>query len=293
MFYLIATILLNTLLSAILKILPRYNINALQSIVVNYWVCVITGSLFIGSFPIAATSVGQPWFPWSLLMGAGFIFVFNLLAYSTKMEGVTTATIANKLSLVIPVVASILLYNDYMSGSKIAGILLAFPAVYLTSSVKENKSDRHQFFWPVLLFITSGLLDTLVKYVQHLALPTAAIQAIYTIHVFAVAGVIGTLLVLVMALLGKTKLEWKNLVAGILIGIPNYFSIYYLIRMLNSNFLQSSAAIPVNNIGILITSTLMAILIFKEKVTVPRIIGLVLAIGAILLISLGDMYGSR
>jgi drug/metabolite transporter (DMT)-like permease len=52
--------------------------------------------------------------------------------------------------------------------------------------------------------------------------------------------------------------------------------------------MQSSAIIPVINIGILVASSFMAILFFREKVNKLRIAGLVLSVIAILLIALGD-----
>jgi drug/metabolite transporter (DMT)-like permease len=288
MFYLLATILLNVVIVVIMKLFPRYGVNALQAIVVNYWTCVITGSVALGRFAISAESTQQPWFWWAVMMGAGFIAVFNLIAFCTKVDGITITTIANKLSLAIPVIFSVLLYHDGMNASKLAGILIAFPAVYLTAST-QREHVKGSLLWPVLLFFLSGLLDTLVKYVQVYKLPAdAGVQAVYTIHVFCTAAVAGTLLCLVLITTGKMKLAWKNVVAGICLGIPNYFSIYLFIRLLASGFMQSSAAIPVLNTSILLCSSLVAIVFFREKLTVKRAIGLVMALAAILLITLGD-----
>ena len=289
MFYLIATILLNVVLSAIFKVFPKYKIDALQAIVANYCVCVITGSIFIGYIPFTVSNLHTVWFPWALLMGCGFISVFNLIAYSTKIDGITTTTVANKLSLVIPVIFSIVLYHELIGIWKIIGLVLAIPAVYLTTRVKGNDNKAQNLFWPVVLFILSGLLDTLVKYVQfHFLSPVGDEQAVYTIYCFSVAGCVGILLVTTLLLLKKITFHWRNIVVGICVGIPNYFSIYFLIRMLNSSFLQSSAAIPVVNIGILVASSLTAIFFFSEKVNTLRITGLVLSIIAILLIAFGD-----
>ena len=288
MFYLIATILLNVVISAVFKLFPRFKIDALQAIVANYCVCVITGSLYIGRIPFSGEAFHTAWLPWALLMGAGFIGIFNLIAYSTRIDGITTTTIANKLSLVIPVLFSIVLYSERAGVGKIIGILLAFPAVYLTSRVKGDDNKPQSLFWPSLLFISSGLLDTLVKYVQANFLASQATQAVYTIFCFAVAGSIGLVVVSVLLLMKKITFHWKNIVAGICIGVPNYFSIYFLIRLLNSNVLQSSAAIPVLNIGILVASSVAAILFFREKANALRIIGLLLSVCAILLIAFGD-----
>lgn len=287
MLYLIATLLLNVAISSILKLYPRYRVDALQAIVANYVVCVATGSLFIGRVPFRMQDVHAPWFPWSVLMGLGFISVFNLTAYCTRADGITTTTIASKLSLVIPVLFSIYLYHEQAGIWRIAGILLAFPAVYLAARVSGKDEKPNSLFWPALLFAGSGMLDSMMKYVQASFLAVEADQAVYTIYTFGTAGVAGLLLVAYLAATGRIVLRWQNLVAGICLGIPNYFSIYFLIRMLNSNLLPSSAAIPVLNIGILTASALTAILFFGEQAGKWRIAGLLLSVVAILLIAAG------
>jgi drug/metabolite transporter (DMT)-like permease len=290
MIYLLLTVLLNALLAVIFKLFPRYKIDTVQAIVFNYWVCVLTGSLFLGEFPIGAQSIHQPWFPFALLMGFGFIMVFNLFGYCTKMEGITAATVANKLSLVIPVLFSVFLYAESLSLLHILGILIAFPAVYLAASSSEisvqKDGQSFHFGWTLLLFLGSGLLDTAMKFVQQKHLSTQALQAIYSIHVFAVAGCIGTLILTYLVLTQKVRLSFRNLIGGIALGIPNYFSIYFFVRMLNSNFLKSSALIPLSNVGVLFASSILALIVFKEKFNNKRWIGLALSVVVIVLLAL-------
>lgn len=288
MLYLLATILLNTLIYVFFKLFPKYKIDALQAIVVNYITCVIVGSLLHGSFPVGANSISYNWLPWSLLMGGMLISLFNLIAYCTKREGITTTTVANKLSLVIPVAFSFWLYNEKFTVLKLIGIVLAFPAVYFTTKVKEDDRRGQELLWPGLLFLGSGLLDALLKYSEHSFLQNDDSMVSFTIHAFATASIIGLLLVVVAIARNKTVFHFRNIAAGLLLGIPNYFSIYYLIKLLNADFLQSSAAIPVNNIGIVVVSAICGVLLFKEKVPATRIIGLVLSIAAIALIAFGD-----
>ncbi len=288
MFYLIATLLLNVLISAMFKVFPKYDINALQAIVTNYCVCVITGSLFIGKIPFTVDNLSASWFPWSMLMGLGFISIFNLIAYCTKIDGITTATIANKLSLVIPVVFAVFLYNEKAGIVKITGILLALPAVYLTTRIKEDHNKPQNLFWPALLFIGGGLLDTLTNYIQKNYLLSNDSQALCTIYCFSTAGTIGLIIVTILLIMKKITFSWKNVIAGICVGVPNYFSIYYFIKMLNSPFLQTSASLPILNINILLLSSIVAILLFKEKSNLLRITGLILSIIAIILIAYGD-----
>lgn len=289
---LLATILLNTVLFVLFKIYSRYGVDNLQAIVVNYWTCVATGCIVMGGFPVNAGSLHQPWLPWSTLMGTMFFSVFNLLAYSTLKDGITTTTVANKLSMVIPVIFSVFLYNDKLTVLKLAGIVLAFPAVYLTTRAENETHKKQELLWPVLIFIGSGLLDTLTKFTQHKYITGQNELVSFTIHIFIVAGTVGLLTVLVQLLRGKIKLHPRNLIAGILLGVPNYFSIYFFIRFLRSGFLQSSAGIPVTNIGIVLLSAVTAIIFFNEKITSLRIAGLILSILAILLIALGDMHAT-
>lgn len=291
MLYLILTILLNVIIFIQFKIFDRYGIDQLQAIVVNYFTCIIVGSLLLGSFPLSAASVSQPWFYWALGMGAMFISLFNLIAWRTSKDGMTTTTTANKLSLVIPVICAVWLYHEEITTLKVIGIVLALPAVYFTAHIKGEDEKPRSVFWPAVLFVGSGSLDTLVKYVEQSYLSDTATQTSYTIHVFSSAFIIGLAAITVLCLKGKITLSWRNILAGVVLGVPNYFSIYFLIKLLHSDFLHSSAAIPVNNIGIVLLSTIAAIIFFREKETPQRIFGLVLSVVSIVLIALADLNG--
>ncbi len=292
MFYLIATILLNVYLFTLFKLFPKFKVNALQAIVVNYWVCVVTGSIAIGKMPISVNSTAEPWWGWVLFLGVLFISMFNLLAYSTKKEGITPTIIANKISLVIPVVLSLLLYQEYAGWAKILGVLLAIPGIYLTVRKKGEKvALSHHLLLPIIIFLLSGALDSIMKYMEHTYLHSPKVQALFTIHVFFMAAVFGSVMVAYNVLVKKKKMERRSLLAGVLLGVPNFFSIYYLVRLLNVDVLQSSAVIPVNNIAILLLSTIVAIIFFKEELSKYRIVGILLSVLSILLIVLSDVYG--
>lgn len=287
MFYLLATIFLNTVLFVLFRLFPKYRIDGLQAIVVNYFVCVATGSIFLGTFPIAASSVRQPWFPWAAGMSVLLFSLFNLLAWRTKEDGITTTTTANKLSLVIPVLISVLFFKEGFEWMKLAGITLAFPAVYLTTGTEEKEKLKSILF-PALIFFSSGALDALMVYMQKVFLKGPESQAVFTIHLFALEAAAGSLVILVLLLRNKIPIQGRNVFAGIVLGVPNYFSIYCLIRLLEDDFLQSSADIPVNNIGIVLSSALIAVLIFGEKMSKKRLAGLALSVLAILLIACSE-----
>jgi uncharacterized membrane protein len=99
-----------------------------------------------------------------------------------------------------------------------------------------------------------------------------------------VAFIFGTLFFVFQLLNQKTKFEPTSALWGMALGIPNYFSMYFLVETLA--IFPATFIFPINNIGIVALSTLLAFVVFKEKLSVKNWLGLALALGAILLISL-------
>ncbi|HZH95427.1 MAG TPA: hypothetical protein VEY06_06055, partial [Flavisolibacter sp.] len=239
MLYLLGSVVCSSYLTLSFKVLQRFEISVFQAIVFNYLTCVVTGSIVQGNFPINAASPGLPWFKWALVMGAAFIVLFNLMGFTTQKIGVAVASVANKLSLIIPFAFSLYLYNEQAGWTKILGIIIALVAVFFTClPPKRDAALTHKgassgllFLLPVLLFAGSGLLDTLVKYVEQTYLDDSNSNA-FLILSFGTAGALGLLILIILVGTGKQAFDPRSIVAGILIGIPNYFSIWFLVRVL-------------------------------------------------------------
>jgi drug/metabolite transporter (DMT)-like permease len=292
--YLIGSIILTSYLTLSFKALERFRIPAFQAIVFNYITCVITGSIVNRAFPAEQIAAGEPWLLWAMIMGCFFIGLFNVIAFTAQKVGIAVASVANKLSLVIPFIFSIILYQETTGWLRVAGILLALVSVVLTcypskkdpATTGKPLSPALKIFLPVLLFIGSGLLDTMVKYVEQTYL-NASNQNAYLISSFAMAALVGSLLLLVFVVSGKQKFDRRSILAGIIIGIPNYFSIWCLLAVLKRNQGESSAIIPINNMGIVLFSSIMAYLLFRERLNAINWIGILLSIAAIALIAFG------
>lgn len=293
MIFLILSILFSAYLGIIFTVFKRMGIDAFQAIVFNYITCVITGSIYAGGFPLKAETIHEPWWKWSFVMGSMFIATFNLIARSSVQVGVTITQTANKLSLVIPVAISFWAYGEAILPLKIVGILMALMAVLLMSYNPMNKHVQSHSqsmslsgLLPLLLFLNSGLIDALTTFVQRSYIHTEAIANAYLIAGFTAAAFWGILALGYQYLRGTQKLAWKHVLGGIVLGVPNYFSIYFLIKALEHPGLNSSAIIPINNIGILMVVSLCGIFLFREKLRGLNYLGLAFALGAILLIYL-------
>ena len=186
-----------------------------------------------------------------------------------------------------------MLYNEAATGLKIAGVLLALVAVVFTcwpSADHKEPSGKvvkpAYFLLPLFLFIGSGLLDTMIKYVETTFVNNSN-QNAYLISSFAAAATIGSVRLLIGFTSGSIKFEPKAVLAGIIIGVPNYFSIWCLMHVLKAYAGNSSAIIPINNMGIVLFNTLVAFLLFNEKLSKLNWLGIVLSIAAIALIAYG------
>ena len=292
MFYLAGSIILTSYLTLAFKMCEKFKVNIFQAIVFNYITCVITGSFVNGSFPINAGAMQTPWFKWACVMGVLFVSIFNVVGITAQKIGVAVASVANKLSLIIPVVLSVYLYGESVQGWKMGGVLLALVAVVFTcyqSKTPESGKEIHKWEYalPFILFVGSGLLDALINHVQKTYV-TEANKNAFLISGFFSAAVIGSTLLIIQYITGRQKFMFKNLAAGIIIGIPNYFSIWCLVRFLKGSPWQSSASIPVNNMGIVLFSSIVAWVLFKEKLSKLNWMGIVLSLIAIYLIAFGD-----
>ena len=291
MLYLILSIIFNVAIFIAFRIFAQFGIRTLPAIVVNYFVCVLTGLVFLGNIRDIGTilTVGNEWIIFALLLGLLFIFTFYMIAVTTQRLSVTVTSIAAKMSLAIPVIFSLFVFqieSKPFDAFNYLGILTAFLAIYLSSlKKKEKESQLVVKNWALLLlplgvFICSGIIDTLINYTTYHYL-TDAEAAVFPLVIFFVAGVVGVALQLVRG--QKTGL--KELIGGIGLGIPNYFSIYFIVRALAAFENNGAFFYPILNINIILFSSLFAIVFFKEKLLRINKFGLALAVMAIFLIS--------
>lgn len=287
MAWLLLSILTNSALLLILKGFTRFGVNTLQGIVVNY---VTAGSLglLLGGIPVSFSSVLHTnwiWIP--PVLGMLFISVFFLIARTAQTMGVSVATVANKMSVVMPVAAALIFYHEHFSIIQVIGMALTLVAVYLTAmpAKSEGPKAENKFWLPALVFIGSGIIDSLVNEAKHKV--SDELLSFFISLCFLSAFVIGISIVTGRIIIKKEKFAGKSILAGILLGIPNYFSIYGIAKALGSNFLPGSALYPLNNMGIVLASAAGAFFLFREKLSIPNWIGIALSVSAISLIAFG------
>jgi len=285
--YLLLSILASSIIFIIFKLFEKFSINILQAIVVNYCIAFTTGIIaYKGTITISQLP-NLDWFYYTLALGALFIIVFNLMAITTQRSGLSVVSVATKMSVVIPVLFGLLYYNESLSAIKLFGIGIALIAVYLTSNKSNQRTviNRKLIALPILVFIGSGIIDTSIKFLEDTYVANNDVP-LFSAIIFLAAAIIGFIFIIIQVISGSFKFEIKNVIAGICLGIPNYFSIYFLVKTLRSDILESSGIFAINNVSIVTLSTFAGIFLFKEKLIRKNWIGIALAILSIILISI-------
>ncbi len=287
MLYLIIGIACNILLLLILRSFHRFNVASFPAIVVNYFVA--------GSFSLLFTTpktiyfeATHLWMP-ALFLGSLFVSIFYLISQTTVKLGVSVASVANKMSVIIPVILAFIIYKDSPDLFKILGIIIALLSVFLVSASHKKEQtgyDKKNFILPLAVFLGSGIIDALVNYAQKVLVHSEAETACFSGLSFYSAGLIGVVAFVLFYKEKSTIDIKKTIIAGIILGTPNFFSIYFIMKAIDANFMQSSVLYPILNISVVLGSTLCAYLFFAEKLSVKNMIGIGLSVLAIAFIAL-------
>lgn len=277
MIYLVASIISSTSIYVIFRLAKNYSCDLTNLISFNYFAASALGLIFFvpRSFELKEHLI---WLPYSALVGILFVLMFFLIGNSSQKAGITVTSLANKLSLVFPVLFSLLYFQEKLTWPKIAGLVTAFVAILFTVYKKEiKKTNLLYIILPLLIFTGSGITDSVVKFVQALK-ATPGQTGLFSTFVFLVAFVFALTASVIHNKMNFRKLHRPTLFLGILLGIANFGSLYFIINALNFSKINSSLVFALNNMAIVTLSAILGFLLFHEKLIKLNIVGLLLAI---------------
>jgi drug/metabolite transporter (DMT)-like permease len=294
MFSIFISVLATTWIFILFKLFPKYGVNTFQAIVINYLTACICGILLYGNTLTKTAFEHISWIPFVFLCGILFISLFYLMGLSSQRNGMSITSVAVKMSMAISMGLMIFIYKEEITWMKVAGIILSILGVIIMSYERRVTSDddsnpslvtRNSSLYSrnlllLAIFLGCGLLDVVLNYVQSFHLQYLS-TSLFSAFGLGMAGVFGGIMLLINILRKKETFEKKSIIAGVLLGIPNYFSIYYLIQSYSSTSWSDSTVLAVLNVATVITSTLAGLLLFKEKLNLPKSIGLILSLLAI------------
>lgn len=286
MIWLIFSILCSVIIFVVFHYLKVYQIDNLQAIVVNYLTAFLLGQSQIGFSRNFAETIAQSWFPYVMALGIMFISLFMLMAWVSQTLGLAVVSVTVKMAVIMPVSFGIWYYQEQLNLERGIGIGLALLAVFLaTYKPVRAKRNLKLVLYPLVLFLGSGLLDILLKYNQAEYLSTDE-QPWFASIIFGTAGILGLIAIIFRPKNKRSNWSLKSVAGGLALGIPNYGSIYFLLRALDMPAIDSSIIFSLNNVGIVALSTLLGAWAFHQKLLRVNYIGITIAILSILLIGL-------
>lgn len=285
----ILSICASALLLNIFKYFNKYKVVTLNAIVINYVVAAGLSFIVQGEMISISKAIVQPWIEIALLLGILFILLFNLMAYCSNKLGVASTSIANKITFIFPTFLWIIFYNESISIIKVIGLIIALIAIVLTAEKSTKHSSKSNYFLLLALFIGGGMLDTLLSYAQQELVPVEQ-TSIFFGYLFFFALLFGLVFMFVNKYKGHPLPSKKDILWGIILGVPNYISMFLFLRSLKD--IPTSTAFPVANMGVILGSTLLSVILFKEQLSKRKILALACAITAIISISFHEQIGN-
>ncbi|MGO4821170.1 MULTISPECIES: EamA family transporter [unclassified Flavobacterium] len=283
MLFLLLSILCSVTVGVIFKVARKYTISTTQIVAWNYSFALLLSYAFFSSNLQAIDTTA----PWGIYIPLGILLptIFLFLAASIKYMGIVKTDAAQRLSLFIPILAAWLLFNEEFNSMKLIAFIIALPALLLILS-KKTDNTSNKWIYPTVVLFGFGAIDILFK---QIALTTRLPFTSSLFVVFAISLVIMIAVILYELAVKKVKINSINLLLGALVGVFNFGNILFYLKAHQAFAKNPSTVFAAMNMGVIIVGSLVGILIFKEKVSRYNYIGLLLAIIAIVLITLSQL----
>jgi drug/metabolite transporter (DMT)-like permease len=285
MIYVLMAVACSVLVSVLLKLARRLSVDIGQAIAWNYVATsVLTYVVFHPSMDVLRSAQA----PWPGFVGLGLLLplIFLALSASVRTAGIVRTDAAQRLSLLISLLAAFLLFGETLSEYKAVGValgLLALVCMVWRVDAHGADSTERPWLWPLVVFAGFGVIDILFKRVAQAGTPFAAsLQA-----AFALALVVSVALLLWRRWHDRTFFTLRDAVAGLLLGLANFGNIVFYIRGHQALPDHPSLVFASMNLGVVALGALVGTVVFRERLSAVNAVGVLLAIGAIGLIAWG------
>lgn len=276
MLYLILAILSSMLISVLMRVSEKYAKNNVTMLAFNYLMCAVVSALYIGNTPFVTEGLGFAAII-GIISGALYLGSFMVLQWNIRKNGVVLPATFMRLGVIVPTVLAVVLFGEKPGIMQVIGVLIAIAAIVIIQYNKNGEKSKATAGL-VFLLLCGGITDTTAKIYDQWGNP--ALESHYLLFVFIVAFVMCVGVVLYK----KQSVALTDVVFGMLIGIPNYFSARFLLLSLGS--VPAVVAYPTYSVGTIVMITLAGVIIFREKLNRQRIIGLGMILCALALLNM-------
>ena len=283
MLYLILAVISSASMAIVLKIFHTQRGNRYGIILGNYLTCILLAGI---TLPDKSLLLRED--PVTLSFGClgGFFFVAGLVMMQSSIpkNGAALTSAFARLGLILPLFVSIVFLGERPSPRQIAGLALVFAALILINSGKEEGGSSRRPAAPLLLILTllgCGSADGLAKIFERFG--DRSRDGLYFFILFTMAALLAVLLLILEYRRTGKKIRLTEFLAGVLVGIPNYYSSTLLLAALVR--LPAFLVYPCFSTGTILLVAVVSFLVFRESPGRRQRIGLALILAALILLS--------
>lgn len=287
MIHLLLAAICSVLVSVLLKLARRLDVDVGQAIAWNY---VVAASLSAWAFAPATSGLRAAAAVWPALLALGVLLptIFLALAGSVRHAGIVRSEVAQRLSLLLSLLAAFALFGEPLSATKSWGIAAGLAAllglVWRPSIDSGDMPDgARRWTFPLLVFLGFGVIDVLFKRVAQAGVPLGAAL----LAMFVLALLVSLVLQAWRLASGQAHLGGRSLAAGLLLGLLNFGNILFYLRAHQALPGQPALVFAGMNLGVVALGALAGLVVFRERLSRLNLAGLSLAVLAIALLARG------
>lgn len=274
--------LCSVLVSVVLKLAPRGRLDVAQMVTWNYLAAAVLCALLLRPDLDGLRGGGTQWL---VLLGLAVLLpsLFLVLASAVQQAGIVRTDVAQRLSLLLSLVAAFTVFGEHAGGIKLAGLALGLIAVAGIVVRPSNTATSSAKAWLPLLTVWVGfaLVDVLLKLIAQSGTSSMASLQV----AFALAFVLMLAWQIARHLRGSARFGVVNLGAGLLLGLLNFGNIVFYVHAHQALPDSPAVVFAAMNIGVVVLGTLVGVAVFGEKTSRWNRAAIVLAIVAIGLIA--------
>jgi multidrug transporter EmrE-like cation transporter len=283
MLYVFLSICCSVIVSVLLKLAKRYQIDVLQAITWNYSMAILLTWFFFKPTIPALSNI-----PTGLYLGLGILLplLFLIMATSVRIAGIVRTDVAQRLSLFIPLLASFLFFGEKLNPLKVTGLIIGFAAILCSVPWQKKTANRkvysNAWIYLLIVFFGIGVIDIMFKQV---ALFKAVPYTTSLLLIYILAFVFALVVMIIRIATKKTQFSWPHIMFGWILGVANFGNILFYLKAHTSLSKTPSTVFSAMNIGVIALGTLVGLAVFNERLSILNKVGVALAVLAIVVIT--------
>lgn len=286
MIYIALSVVCSVVVSVLLKLAPRHGVDIRQAITGNYLVATLLTLALLDPHPsLLELPAAHP--AWRVLVALGILLpsMFLVLAHSVRRAGVVVTDAAQRLSLLLPLLAAFTVFGEVLTWRKGMGMVIGLAAIaclVLRKRSDDTQSAAGGWWWPLVVFAGMGAIDILFKRVAQL---TGVPFADVLLATFALAFVLATFAMLALYAGGRMRWHWRNVGGAVLLGAFNFGNILFYVQAHRQLAQDPALVFSAMNIGVIVLATLVGAGWLGERLRPLNRAGLALAVVAVLVLA--------